>query len=116
MFFAVILFAIASSASAFDTALQYHFSPPSDAPAFSVEMPLKLDVLPGKPIVAVSVALWKSPTRWNPSRDPIWSTTISLGFQMMNLELGPHVTQTWNSLGEQVTTNRTYRLLLKKKF
>ena len=77
----------------------------------------RLSVLPGKPVLAFDIGSRGSAIRWNPTRDPIWMTSVSLGYQAsMNIELGPHVTQTWNTFGDQARKTRTYGLYFKGKF
>ncbi|MFZ2167387.1 MAG: hypothetical protein WAV50_00785 [Minisyncoccia bacterium] len=76
-----------------------------------------LNILPGKPVVALDIGSRTQAARWNPARDPIWATSISLGYQVnMRLELGPHITQTWDTAGERITRHRTYGLYLKWRF
>lgn len=76
-----------------------------------------LNTLPGKPVVALDIGSRTQAARWNPARDPIWATSVSLGYQVnMSLELGPHITQTWDTAGEKITRKRTCGLYLKWKF
>jgi hypothetical protein len=86
-------------------------------PAGGAVINSRLRALPGKPVLALDIGGRNPAIRWNPGRDPIWSTSLSLGYQMnMRLELGPHVTQVWNTAGEQIVRTRTYGFYLRGSF
>lgn len=59
----------------------------------------KLNSWPGKPDLSVDIAGWKYTTIVAPSKGPIWSLDVSLGFPVTNkVTIGMRVTQTWGSV------------------